>query len=97
MAWFDAINRKDGKLAGTYFQPPNSGYPQSIWTNYESNGPPFTHVKCNLQSQHGPTATVLCTFKETPSPDEANPDTFWSVSLARNGSDRWLITGYGQG
>jgi len=34
---------------------------------------------------------------ESQSPSEGNPDTFWTVSLARQPNGRWLIDNYGQG
>jgi hypothetical protein len=42
------------------------------------------------------TAAILCTFKKN-APRENNPDTFWSVSLERPVSGKWLTTNYGQG
>src|ERR1019366_6438034 len=39
---------------------------------------------------------VLCTFAESASPTEGNPDTFWSIHLHRGPSNGWLIDNYGQ-
>jgi lipocalin len=40
-------------------------------------------------------AVVKCTFHESQSPSEGNPDTFWSIEL-RHYRGRWLIDNYGQ-
>jgi hypothetical protein len=41
-------------------------------------------------------ADVFCSFLESASPVEGNPDTFWDVELQRT-SRGWLIDNYGQG
>lgn len=38
---------------------------------------------------------VKCTFHESPSRSEGNPDTFWSIDLRHRGR-RWLIDNYRQ-
>ncbi len=97
-AWFAAINHKDGTLAGTFFTPTaQREQPESLWSTYQSDGPPFANVKCGTHTQQAKTAVVVCTFTEAPSPDAGNPDSFWAVSLEKSAGGRWLITGYGQG
>lgn len=57
----------------------------------------FTHLRCRLlPSSTRHRAIVYCSFHESASPTEGNPDSFWDVYLrhTRNG---WLIDSYGQG
>jgi hypothetical protein len=57
----------------------------------------FSNIKCRQTAISAKTASDLCTFAETASQTEGNPDTFWSVSFHLSSSDQWLITNYGQG
>jgi hypothetical protein len=57
----------------------------------------FTDLHCKTLKQSARTATVYCSFKESASPSEGNPDSFWTVSLERTPSGHWLINNYGQG
>jgi len=58
--------------------------------------PTFSQVACKKTNSTPNTAHILCTFKEKAPPGN-NLDDFWSVSLQRSVSDKWLITNYGQG
>jgi len=55
--------------------------------------------KASLQdpAKSGRNATVYCSFNESPSSSEGNPDSFWTISMQRNDSGGWLINNYGQG
>ncbi len=99
MAWFSAINHRNVHLAKSYFVPVKAG--QTAWVKgYKSKGTPFTDVRCQPQAYGAPygpnTANVHCTFKEAPSPDEGQPDSFWTVGLVKQRDGRWLISNYGQ-
>jgi hypothetical protein len=61
----------------------------SIW-------PSFSRITCKEMKEKGNTASILCTFKEKAPPGN-NVDAFWTVSLTRSVSGKWLITNYGQG
>jgi hypothetical protein len=56
----------------------------------------FTKVHCKTLQRLGRNANVYCSFNESPSSSEGNPDSFWTISMHQNG-DRWLINNYGQG
>ena len=99
LAWFSAINERNVHLAKSYFVPAEAG--QTAWVKgYKSTGTPFTDVHCRLQAggaPYGPNdANAYCTFREAPSPDEGQPDSFWTVNLVRQKNGRWLISNYGQ-
>jgi hypothetical protein len=92
LAWFAAINGKDARTARSYFAP-DARYmmdwgPVSGW-------PRFTKLHCKTLSRRRAHAGVHCTFHESRSPSEGNPDTWWSIDLRRAGR-RWLIENYGQ-
>jgi hypothetical protein len=95
LAWFSAINHKNVYLAKSYFLPADAG--MTAWVKgYKSKGTPFTDIHCR-PAPYGPGyANVRCTFREAPSPDEGQPDSFWTVSLVRQRDGRWLISNYGQ-
>ncbi len=57
----------------------------------------FTNIHCRETSVTDMTASVLCTFMESASSTEGNPDTFWNISFHLSSNDRWLISSYGQG
>lgn len=96
LAWFRAINARDGSRAQSYFVPARAFMTEWVY-GYRSTGPPFVDVRCRPEGRATTTANVYCTFKESPSPDEGNPDTFWSISMERKAGGRWLIDNYGQG
>ena len=57
----------------------------------------FTKLRCKPLSQGAESATVYCSFDESQSPSEGNPDSSWTVSLARQPDGRRLIGNYGFG
>lgn len=92
LAWFKAINDKNAKKPRSYFTP-GARYmmdwgPASSWST-------FTKLQCQSLSMTATDAVVKCTFHESQSPSEGNPDTFWSIEL-RHYRGRWLIDNYGQ-
>jgi hypothetical protein len=62
--------------------------PASRWST-------FSKVHCETLSATRSRASVYCTFHESWSPSEGNPDTWWSIDL-RHARRRWLIDNYGQ-
>ena len=57
----------------------------------------FTHLRCRqLGSSTSREALIACSFHESASPAEGNPDSFWDVHLRRTPRG-WLIDNYGQG
>jgi hypothetical protein len=94
--WFKAINSDDVGAARELFEP--SQLDQITWMNEpKTDQSTFSNVQCRETSVTDITASVLCTFVESASPTEGNPDTFWNISLLLNSKDRWLINSYGQG
>ena len=95
VAWFHAINTDNVAVArGLYVQ---SQVGQIAWLNQpRSDLSTFSDIRCRPTSTSSNTAAVLCTFKESASPSEGNPDSFWSVYMQRAPKGRWLINGYGQ-
>ena len=95
MAWFNAINSNDVRAAHRLFEP--SQVEQIAWMNEPAaDQSKFTNIHCRRTSLTVDSATVLCTFAESASPTEGNPDTLWSISFHRSLSNGWLIDNYGQ-
>jgi hypothetical protein len=95
LGWFEAINAHDRARLLTYVAP--SATDQMGWARPGTPWSTFTHLHCHsLPSSTRHLAIVRCSFHESASPDEGNPDTFWNVEL-RPTPKGWLIDGYGQG
>jgi len=95
MSWFYAINHKDKTDAVAHFTRAAAG--QMDWGFGDtSKWSTFSALHCKLVSQASRTASVRCTFVESRSPAEGNPDNFWTVYLTRV-HRRWFINSYGQG
>ncbi len=90
------MNAKDRAAAVAHFVPADAS--MMNWGNGDaSTWSTFTRLQCKPLSQDAASATVYCSFDESQSLSEGNPDTFWTVSLARQPDGRWLIDNYGQG
>lgn len=93
LGWFAAVNAKDSQKAKTYFAVSARDMmdwgPASEWST-------FANIHCTTSSATQTHALVRCTFDESSSPTEGNPDSWWSVEL-RRGQQGWLIDNYGQG
>ena len=64
--------------------------PSAAWSK-------FTNLHCKTRKTSGRSlADLRCTFRESASPTEGNPDSFWDVYL-RHTKSGWLIYSYGQG
>jgi hypothetical protein len=96
LSWFAAVNAKDKAAAVAHFVPADAS--MMGWGNGDaSTWSTFTRLRCRQLSQAGTSATVYCSFDESQSLSEGNPDAFWTVWLARQPDGRWLIDNYGQG
>ena len=96
LSWFAAVNARDREAAVAHFVPADAG--MMNWGNGDtSTWSTFTRLHCKPLSQDAASATVYCSFDESQSPSEGNPDSFWTVWLARQPDGRWLIDNYGQG
>jgi len=94
--WFKAIDSDEAGAARKLFEP--SQVDQIAWMNEPaSDQSKFTNIHCRETSVTDMTASVLCTFMESASSTEGNPDTFWNISFHLSSNDRWLISSYGQG
>ena len=95
-SWFESINTKDLTAAQQHFVQSDrfmmnwGGGDTATWST-------FTKLQCKTLSETGRTATTYCSFTESPSSSEGNPDSFWTVTLEHANSGRWLINNYGQG
>jgi hypothetical protein len=95
-SWFAAINAKDLKSAQSHFVVSQrsmmdwGGGDTATWST-------FSHLHCKTLSHSGVAAVIYCSFSESASPSEGNPDSFWTISLQRSGHGPWLINNYGQG
>jgi hypothetical protein len=95
-SWFKSINEKDLAAAQKHFVPSErfmmdwGGGDTSTWSA-------FTKLQCKMLTEPGLAANVYCSFNESPSSSEGNPDSFWTISLTRTTSGDWLINNYGQG
>ena len=94
-SWFKSINHKQKSLMIAHAAPAAesmmnwNGGVTSMW-------PSFTHVSCAITNSTHSISNLLCTFKEKAPPGN-QIDTFWTMSLERSTSGKWLITNYGQG
>ena len=96
LSWFAAVNAKDRAAAAAHFVPADAS--MMDWGNGDtSTWSTFTRLRCKPLSSGTASATVYCSFDESQSPSEGNPDTFWTVWLAHQTDGRWLIDNYGQG
>jgi hypothetical protein len=93
LSWFAAINARDMPLALAHFVPVDRDMME--WSSW---GVPFEDVHCSLMNRSTARASVYCTFNDI---NDANMGmsnvSFWTVSLQRERSGRWLINNYGQG
>ena len=95
LSWFSAVNRKDKTAAVAHFVSAAKG--QMNWGNGgTSTWSTFSALHCGQVGRSVKAASVRCTFRESRSPSEGNPDSWWTVYLKRQLDGRWLITGYGQ-
>jgi hypothetical protein len=97
LSWFAAVNAKDRAAADAHFVPVDAPLMMDWGNGDTSTWSTFTRLRCKPLSSGAASATVYCSFDESQSPSEGNPDTFWTVSLARQTDGRWLIDSYGQG
>jgi hypothetical protein len=95
-SWFQAINTKNLQAAQDAFVPSQrsmmnwGGGNTATWSS-------FTKLHCKTLKNSPRDAIVYCSFSESASSSEGNPDSFWTISMERNGSGPWLINNYGQG
>jgi hypothetical protein len=95
-SWFKSINGKDLNAAQGDFVPSErsmmdwGGGDSATWST-------FTKLRCRTLQNSGKAATVHCTFNESQSSSEGNPDSFWTISMERTPAGNWLIDNYGQG
>lgn len=94
--WFKAINAHNRRQLLFYVAP--RAREQMGWARPTVPWSKFTDLRCQLR--HSPAksrqADVRCTFQESASPTEGNPDTFWDVELTHTRTG-WLIDNYGTG
>jgi len=97
LSWFYAVNHKDGAAAVAHFTRAAAG--QMAWGGGDtSTWPTFSALRCQpARLQSATAATVFCSFSESASAAEGNPDSSWTVWLQRQRDRRWLIDNYGQG
>lgn len=95
-SWFTAINAKNLRSAQGHFVASQrsmmdwGGGDTATWST-------FTKLHCKTLNDSGEAATVYCSFTESASPSEGNPDSFWTISLQRKVPGPWLINNYGRG
>ena len=95
LGWFRAINSHNRKRL--LFYVATSAQDQMGWARPSVAWSKFTDLHCkSLKTSVRSSAEVLCTFHESASPTEGNPDSFWDIYLRRTSSG-WLIYSYGQG
>jgi hypothetical protein len=93
LSWFASINAHDKPLAIAHFVPADRDMME--WTYW---GMPFTGLHCSLMHRSTLRASVYCKFNVINDPNMGMGNvSFWSVSLQREPSGRWLINNYGQG
>jgi hypothetical protein len=96
LSWFSAINHRDKTAVVDHLTRAaahRTGWGSvatSAWSTFSA-----LHCKPAIR-QSATSASVYCAFKESQSPSEGNPDSFWTVYLHRQPDGRWLITDYGQ-
>jgi hypothetical protein len=90
------VNAKDRAAAVAHFLPARTD--QMNWGGGDTaTWSTFTGVRCQTTSQTAASAAVYCSFTESASPSEGNPDSSWTVWLDRQPDGRWLIEDYGNG
>jgi hypothetical protein len=95
LGWFEAINAHDRRRLLFYVAP--SARDMMGWARPSVSWSRFTQLRCRrLTTSTRSRAEVYCTFHESASPTEGNPDSFWNVELRRTDAG-WLIDNYGQG
>lgn len=95
LGWFRAINAHD--RSRLLFYVAASARDQMGWAQPSAAWGKFTDLRCKTRKTSGrSSADVRCTFHESASPTEGNPDTFWDVYLAHSRGG-WLINNYGPG
>jgi hypothetical protein len=73
LSWFSAVNHKDKAAAVAHFAPAAKG--QMNWGNGDtSTWSTFSALHCRQAGRSAKAASVRCTFKESWSPSEGNPD-----------------------
>jgi hypothetical protein len=99
LGWFAAIDAHNRQKLLCYVAP--SDYKQMGWATHKSWSK-FTDVRCKRVTvpaaflPQPKDVDVRCTFHESASATEGNPDTLWDVYLHHTGHG-WLIDSYGQG
>jgi hypothetical protein len=95
LGWFQAINAHSRGRLLSYVAP--GARDQMGWARPSERWGTFTRVRCRtLRSSTRTKAIVYCSFHESRSPSEGNPDSFWDIDL-RHAKASWLIVAYGQG
>jgi hypothetical protein len=80
LGWFKAIKSHDRKkllsyVAASAQDQMGSARPSAAWSK-------FTNLRCKTLKTSGQrSARVRCTFHESASPTEGNPDSFWDIYL----------------
>lgn len=93
--WFEAINAHNHRRLLYYLS--TEGQYQTSWARPSVAWPKFTHVRCaRIRRAPSHQAHVRCTFHESASPVEGNPDSLLDFYLHR-WQGAWLIDSYGQG
>jgi hypothetical protein len=94
LGWFQAINAHNRSKLLFYVAP--SARDQMGWARPSVAWSKFTNLHCTTRTASGSSSDQRCTFHESPSPSDAEIDTFWDVYLHRTRGN-WLIYSYGQG
>jgi hypothetical protein len=95
-SWFHAVNTKNLGAAQDHFLSADrdmmdwGGGDTATWST-------FTKLRCKTFTRSARNAIVHCSFNESPSSSEGNPDSFWTITLQKTTANRWLIANYGQG
>jgi hypothetical protein len=97
LGWFAAINAHDRPKVDSYFTGADLAWPAA-----DKRWSKFTDLQCkrvrvpSAALPHAADVDIRCTFHESASPTEGNPDTMWDVYMQKDGR-RWLVDSYGQG
>jgi hypothetical protein len=94
LGWFEAINAHNRQRLLSYVAP--SARYMMAWAQPSARWSKFTDLHCHVAKTSRTRGLVDCTFHESASLTEGNPDTAWSVYL-RHTTQGWLIDNYGQG
>ena len=95
LGWFKAINSHD--RTKVLFYVAASAQDQMGWATPSAAWSKFNNLRCKTLTTSGQSsADVRCTFHESASPTEGNPDRFWDIYV-RHTHSGWLIDSYGQG